>query len=196
MMDKALKERIIGAIVLVVFVVLVVPVFLDGSAGEVENLQEKISLPGQASDTRQQKTVVLERDRDQPVPVASKQTEVRNETPPAAKEPKVAAPRPVTKKAESKTPPKPSGNSTVSKPQSTTGMWAVQLGSFANKANAERLASALRKQGYAAFLGQVQANGSKLHRVRVGPQKDRASAEAVAAKLRAIEHSGQVVPHP
>ena len=29
-MDKALKERIIGAAVLVVFAILVVPVFLDG----------------------------------------------------------------------------------------------------------------------------------------------------------------------
>ena len=34
MMEKALKERIIGAIVLVAVVVLVVPVFLDGPASD------------------------------------------------------------------------------------------------------------------------------------------------------------------
>ena len=34
MMERALKERIIGAIVLVIFVVLVVPIFLDGPPSE------------------------------------------------------------------------------------------------------------------------------------------------------------------
>jgi cell division septation protein DedD len=36
-MDRALKERIIGAAVLVVFVVLVVPVFLDGPPESGDN---------------------------------------------------------------------------------------------------------------------------------------------------------------
>ena len=36
LMDRALKERVIGAAVLVVFAVLVVPVFLDGPATEAE----------------------------------------------------------------------------------------------------------------------------------------------------------------
>lgn len=194
-MDRALKERIIGAIVLVAFVVLVVPVFLDGRAGEVEHRQESISLPGQNSDGVKRKTVVLKRDRDQPVPmVASKQVEVHKAAPPVVVKPRVEAPKPATKKAEPK--PKPANDSSATKQQSTTGMWAVQLGSFSNKANAEDLASALRKQGYAAFLGQVQTHGRKLHRVRVGPQKDRPSAESVAAKLSALGHKGQVVPHP
>lgn len=75
-------------------------------------------------------------------------------------------------------------------------MWAVQLGSFSNKENAERLAAGLRKQGYAAFLSQLESDGDALQRVRVGPQKDRSAAEAVAAKLSAAGHPGQVVPHP
>jgi DedD protein len=80
--------------------------------------------------------------------------------------------------------------------ESATGMWAVQLGSFSNQANAERLAADLRKQGYAAFLSQLKTSGGSLQRVRVGPQKDRDSAEAVAAKLKAAGHTSQVVPHP
>jgi DedD protein len=75
-------------------------------------------------------------------------------------------------------------------------MWAVQLGSFSNQANAERLAADLRKEGYAAFLSQLQTDSGKLHRVRVGPQKDRPSAESMAGKLGAKGHNGQVVPHP
>ena len=36
MMERALKERIIGAVILVIFVVLVVPIFLDGPPAESE----------------------------------------------------------------------------------------------------------------------------------------------------------------
>jgi DedD protein len=75
-------------------------------------------------------------------------------------------------------------------------MWAVQLGSFSNQGNAERLAADLRKQGYAAFLSQLQTGSGALHRVRIGPQEDRDSAESVAAKLAKSGHAGQVVPHP
>jgi DedD protein len=75
-------------------------------------------------------------------------------------------------------------------------MWAVQLGSFSSKENAEKLAADLRKQGYAAFLSQLQTNSGQLHRVRIGPQKDRESAEAMAARLLKVGHKGQVLPHP
>ena len=95
---------------------------------------------------------------------------------------------------------KPEPKKTPSEPaaaaQSSTGMWAVQLGSFSSQDNAERLAADLRKQGYAAFLSQLQTSSGKLHRVRVGPQKNRAEAESVASKLSAKGHKGQVVPHP
>ena len=79
---------------------------------------------------------------------------------------------------------------------SPTGMWAVQLGSFGNQQNAERLAADLRKQGFAAFLSQLSTDSGQLHRVRIGPQKDRESAEAMAARLAKAGHRGQVVPHP
>ena len=79
---------------------------------------------------------------------------------------------------------------------SSTGMWAVQLGSFSNKENAEKLAADLRKQGYAAFLSQLTTDNGQLHRVRIGPQKDRESAEEMAKRLAKVDQKGQVVPHP
>ena len=72
----------------------------------------------------------------------------------------------------------------------------MQLGSFSNKQNAENLAIGLRKQGYAAFLSQLQTDADQLHRVRIGPQKDQQSAEAMAARLLKVGHKGQVLPHP
>ena len=201
MMERALKERIIGAVVLVVFVVLVVPIFLDGPPGEEEIVTERVLLPGQ-DETRTQ-TVVLDRDRTEPVPtgtsneapaeVAEKPAETLAQPAAAEPEPSRAAPQrqdpdpePAQPKPAAQTPPA----------SSTTGMWAVQLGSFSNKDNAEKLAADLRKQGYAAFLSQLDTDSGTLHRVRIGPQKDRDAAEAMAARLLKVDIKGQVVPHP
>ena len=75
-------------------------------------------------------------------------------------------------------------------------MWAVQVGSFNDKMDAERLATNLRKQGFAAFLSPLPTDSGQLHRVRVGPQKDHASADAMAERLRKAGHNGEVLPHP
>lgn len=192
-MERALKERVIGASVLVIFVVLIVPVFLDGPSVETENMRETITLPGQEQNGVRQKTIVLARDREQPVP-AAKSDDVEPEKTSAATEKTrfVAQTTPVEEKPRAE----PATGSAPSGKQSSTGMWAVQLGSFSNQANAERLAANLRKDGYAAFLSQLQTGSGRLHRVRIGPQKDRTSAESVAAKLSSKGHKGQVVPHP
>ena len=81
-MDRALKERIIGAIVLVAVVVLVVPVFLDGPPSDSETVTERVPLPGQSDQKLQ--TVVLNRDRNNPVPTPAPEREVpRTEAPPS-----------------------------------------------------------------------------------------------------------------
>lgn len=199
-MDRALKERIIGATVLVVFAVLVVPVFLDGPPKSDEVVSERVPLPGQAADG-ETRTVVLERDRDEPVPaaasVAAPETgREQQSAPESSPEPEARpAPEPQPEAA------KPAAKQPASQPaaaanDSPTGMWAVQLGSFGSQENAERLAADLRKQGFAAFLSQLSTDAGQLHRVRIGPQKDRESAEAMAARLAKAGHKGQVVPHP
>jgi len=206
-MDRALKERIIGAAVLVVFVVLIVPVFLDGPPQSDEIVSERVPLPGQAEEG-ETRTVVLERDRDEPVPVPVTQAETERPQPaqPESKPEPESRSQPEPKpKPEPEPEPEPEPKSTPAKPateqpaaagDSPTGMWAVQLGSFGNQQNAERLAADLRKQGFAAFLSQLSTGSGELHRVRIGPQKDRESAEAMAERLAKAGHKGQVVPHP
>jgi len=196
LMDRSLKERIIGAVVLVIFAVLVVPVFLDGPSTDTEMITESVSLPGQNGQTRKTQTIVLERDRTKPVPAPGNISGADNK--PAAtvakKDQPVADRSPVTGPVKSQ--PKPAGNAKLAQAKSPTGMWAVQLGSFSNQANADRLAADLRKQGFAAFLSQLQTESGSLHRVRIGPQKDHEGAEAIAAKLNSAGHKGQVVTYP
>ncbi len=173
-MDRALKERIIGAIILVLFVVLVVPVFLDGRANDDEIISEHVPLPGQSGEPN--RTVVLNRDRTEPVPAAI-----------ADKVSTQAAPV----KVQNDPQPQPAQ---IAAGTSPTGMWAVQLGSFSERENAERLAVKLKEQKFAAFLSQAPAESGSFHRVRIGPLKDRESADAMAERLQKAGHEGRVVP--
>ena len=184
MMERALKERIIGAAILVIFAVLVVPVFLDGRPSD-DIVTERVVLPGQEG--QDNKTVILDRERSVPVPAASS-NQAQPESQNAALDSKPEPQQPSQQSEQEAKPPQAVA--------STTGMWAVQLGSFSNKQNAEKLAADLRKQGYAAFLSQLETDAGQLHRVRRGPQKDRQSAEVMAARLLKVGHKGQVVPHP
>jgi DedD protein len=72
----------------------------------------------------------------------------------------------------------------------------VQLGSFASRENANRLAAELRTKGFGASVSEGPGAGRKWFRVRVGPAPDRAAALALAGRLRAAGHSGSVVSSP
>jgi DedD protein len=65
------------------------------------------------------------------------------------------------------------------------GGWAVQVGAFGNAAAAQKLAMELQSAGYRAYLSPVSRSGKTLHRVRVGPEAERARAEGLAGSLKA-----------
>jgi DedD protein len=73
------------------------------------------------------------------------------------------------------------------------GSWSVQLGSFANRANAENLTRQLKGQGFSVFVLPGGSGSSARYRVRVGPLADRVSAERMAAKLKSLGHVGSLV---
>jgi len=72
------------------------------------------------------------------------------------------------------------------------GTYVVQLGSFASRANADRLARQVRAQGFPVSVSK--GTSGRLYRVRVGPAHDRAAASELAQQLRARGHSGAVLP--
>jgi cell division protein FtsN len=74
-----------------------------------------------------------------------------------------------------------------------SGAWMVQLGSFASRTNAERLARQVRAGGFKVSVSRG-SSGRRLYRVRVGPAHDREAATQLAVQLRAAGHSGSIVP--
>jgi len=80
---------------------------------------------------------------------------------------------------------------------SRTSGWAVQVGSFSEHENAQTLRDQLRASGYTAFEEKVKSGGEQVFRVKVGPELDRARAEALQGKLRSQKDlRGIVVSHP
>lgn len=72
----------------------------------------------------------------------------------------------------------------------------MQLGSFSNAENAERLARELRGRGYKAYVSPYESGDQKRMRVRIGPEEDRARAEQLAQRLRREGRQAAVVAQP
>jgi DedD protein len=104
---------------------------------------------------------------------------------PAAK----SAAAPPVQQAKATVAPQPSPERKAA-PASGSG-WAVQLGSFKSRDNAQRLLKQLKGKGYSAYV--LGGGGGKLYKVRIGPQPDKAAASAMATKLRAAGFAGSVV---
>lgn len=246
-MDRPVKERLIGAIVLVTVAWLLIPVFLDAPSTTPASEDAWVTLP-RAEDgetpsvpTRRE-TIVLQQPESQapvddvpvanlPAPLSASATSGVQidgaqdlNTPTQAREddssesastvepdaqdvapvviqeqPQADAITVAAAEAIEQTP-QPvdvSPQAVVTSPtDSDAQMWAVQLGSFSNEANAQRLAAQYRADGLLAFVSKVEQGGRTLHRVRIGPDSDRSISDAIVVRLTEAGQTARTVPHP
>jgi DedD protein len=192
-MDPRIRERLVGAFVLVGVVVVLVPAVMKGpdravgdpaaaATRSVEIVLDGAATPGTgdglvpepeiARPPPEQATAAMGESGGPAQPTAAASTP----RPQAAAGPRAAAP---TAPAPAQSP-----------------AWAVQLGAFSSRDKAERLVADLRSRGYSAFVLEYRADGQILHRVRVGPEQDRGRAAAVAERLRKDGFKPVVAPHP
>jgi cell division septation protein DedD len=73
----------------------------------------------------------------------------------------------------------------------SAGPWSVQLGLFAQRENAERLAHSAQSKGFAVNVSAADAKGH--FRVRVAGLADRASAQALQQRLRGQGFTAAIV---
>jgi DedD protein len=208
-MDQGLKERLVGAAVLVAIAVWLIPWVLDGPEAGLETPAGSLQLPA-AEEPMPMRTQTL-RLGDTPEPSAETAATppatppiantVADTTPASTDEPKVTEAEPTavaaidtggSMPAATQTPAAASAAAPVPKAPPkpvpaavATGDWLVQLGSFSAEANARRLAQQAGTYGYKAQVSAYKAGGKTLYRVRVGPQATRAAADAAASALRA-----------
>ncbi len=202
-METRVKERLVGAIIFVALVVALVPEILSGprratrTGGATVSEQplktytielEEHGFPAAASESEPveppEDSVEASR-AEKPDAVPSSRGESANARV-SSSSTAPSTPQPATQaRAE---PP-------VNEPALTAG-WAVQLGSFSNAENAERLANELRARGYKAFVSRFESADQTRLRVRVGPEQERARAEQLAKRLRREGRQATVVAHP
>ncbi len=221
-MDQGLKERLIGAAVLVALGVWLIPLVLDGPAQQTEGesttlrlpapeesqpvksvtieLDEQESPPGTGAAAA---TPVAERDGDEaPVPTPApaperKAADVRAETQPAPAQAQRAAGA-VRSEPAAVAPaaavqrPAPAAAAPKAQPAAQDG-FMIQLGSFSEEENARRLAQRVGTYGYKPTVSTFKSSGRVMWRVRIGPKSTRAQAEAEASSLSAHGFVAQVV---
>jgi DedD protein len=195
-MDRRVKERLVGASILVVLIVMIVPELLSGPAPGPVAPRLPISTPEPVRNV----TVDL---------ATSKAQSPESLAEPAAASSAVAAhaallPAATPSRAKSSAPiesapletaaPPPTSATTAVKPATVGNGWAVQLGSFASLANANKLARQLKVQGFSVYVLPGGSGPTLRYRVRIGPMADRGAATQAVAKLKSLGHVGSLVP--
>ena len=191
-MDVRLKERLIGALVVVAVAVLVLPWVLDDDKGE-SDFSSKIPPAPPAPAARAV-------DLSQPRPldeaafddsiIAADTTVTSTASLPAADNGQPGA----TPLAVS--PAGQDAETVVRKPERPAAVEAgfvIQLGTFSNRDNAERLVQTLRQQKFAAYSKVDNRADPAVVRVLVGPMTKREQADAQLARVRTLSGQNAIV---
>jgi DedD protein len=225
-MDRRVKERLIGASILVALIVLVVPELLSGPKSAAPSATLPTTFPANAPEPTRNVTLDLATSKapanSEVEPADTQESAASAVSAAKAGEAASAAPAPASPTARSPSPgssssaaptstappdaaptgaapptvapttPKPVETAAQS-PISARANWAVQLGSFASRANADNLSRQLKGQGFPVYVLSGGSSASVRYRVRVGPLADRDSAARMAAKLKSIGHVSSLV---
>jgi cell division septation protein DedD len=173
-MDTALKQRLIGAVVLVALAVIFLPMLIKGPApdsGVSDVPLDMPATPGGQYETRELPLVTPGNAPDGGVvgmengPTAS--------TPPASE----AIPLGTAPAAGSMLPAGTAG-----------GNYAVNFGAYATPADADAVIARLKQAALPSFREPATINGRNAYRVRIGPYVERADAEAARLKAGQVRN--------
>lgn len=207
-MEAALKQRLIGAAVLVALAVIFLPMLVDGPEPQVGSTSVPLDIPKAPERAFETRELPLTGPGTAPAPASPSAPSVADvgdpdrvvtvETPsldrsdalpedldpsPANPPPAVAAPAATPAAPPASTPPAASAPTSRPAAAQTSGVtpggrFVVNLGTYGNAANVAALVSSLKQAGLPAYTESVQADGRAAQRVRLGPYAQRGEAEA------------------
>ncbi len=192
-MDERLKQRLVGAAVLVSLVVIIAPMILKPPP-EPGGEWRASPLPSRPENVFRTEIVPVSEAEILHMPTVSKVEGTQGaEGAASERDGAGAASAPGDRGG-------PSGAiEEADEPASGRGLgaWAVQLGSFSNSANALALRDRLRAKGYPAFVQGARIEDRDITRVYVGPELLRAKAAESRKRLeQETELRGLVVRYP
>ncbi|MFJ4054061.1 MULTISPECIES: SPOR domain-containing protein [unclassified Pseudomonas] len=192
-LDKGMKQRMVGALVLVALAVIFLPMLFTRedemrqvrveapqapampSLPEVKVEPVAVPEPQPLPQEPQQAPVVV---NESSAPVATPSQPITPSPQTQAQvQPKPQAPEPAAKpQAQAAATPAPAASASPASKIDANGLpvsWSIQLASLSNRAGAESLQKTLRSQGYNAYI----RSAGGMNRVYVGPLIERAEAE-------------------
>jgi DedD protein len=203
-MDTALKQRLVGAAVLVLLAVIFVPWFL--SSPQQMNYKRDLPLPIPSEPQRPDDLVAAPRnapvDSEVMLPDAAPATNAATVDAPLAPAPlepvadagstsplapvsssAAIQPSEQAKPVAAKPEPVPQPTAEPTRLANPGGRYALQLATLRNAERAERLKQQVESQGLPATIEQRQSGAETLYRVRSGPFNERDAADRARAAL-------------
>lgn len=162
-MDTALKQRLIGAVVLVALAVIFLPMLIKGPAPESGVANVPLDVPATPAGDYQTRELPLVTPGQAPQGGV-----VGLEGQPSAAADSAAPGEAADPASNSMLPPTVAG-----------GDYAVNFGAYATAADADAVIARLEQSGFPGYREPTTINGNTAYRVRIGPYADRASAETV-----------------
>lgn len=224
-MDAQLKQRVVGAAVLVALGVIFIPLMLDNGSDPGPAVDLDIGSPAPTDFSSRVVPIDdatmerVERAMDarpetltDPAPAGdglpdAMITEAESEpvtdvapdvAPEAAQEPVAQSPQKPSSAGEPVRAPAGSNVAeTATPPRTGVDAWVVQLGSFTTQANADGLVERLKKSGYTAFIEPSDDGGKTTYRVRVGPELTKLTAKRIRDDIaKDVELKGIIMRYP
>jgi DedD protein len=218
-LKKRARRRLVGAIALALFAVIVLPMVMDREPRPLsQDIQVRIPsqdstglaskvLPGKpaatpmpAPEPKPAVELKAEQAKPEPAPAASPIAPVVPAMPAVIKPTPAAAPVPAAKPAapakKSEAAEKPAAK-TVADAKSTadgSGQWVVQLGAYKEAGNVKLLLSKLKGVGVPAYTEKLDSPQGSRTRVRAGPFASQDAAEKARARIKIIGVDGPVAP--
>lgn len=164
-MEQQLKQRIVGAVVLVSLAVIFVPMLFEERSEIGDTSISQTNVP--EFPKKRFESGVLPLPDNKEIERKSQVSEYKpSDEAPVGKKP-VRDNHPNSVPIEAKIPP----------------AWVIQVGSFGKNSNAEAMAKKLMKSGFPAFVESKMENNSLIHRVWVGPELDQERTELAKSKI-------------
>ena len=198
-MEPEVKERLVGAVILVLLAVLVVPALLSGPQ------QSEPAQPRAAASSRSVEIDLGGTRTAEPVEITTPDETVPGSPPALVREAPSGLPDGDVPAAAATPGPAPAASAepaAVTAPAARQAAaavaagFAVQVAALSNRDAAAQQVVDLERRGYSAFIVEYRSGGRVLYRVRVGPEAARERAVALAARLKAEGIGGNVVSQP
>lgn len=195
-LKKRARRRLVGAVALALFAVIVLPMVMDREPRSL-NQDIQVRIPSQDS-TGLAAKVLPGKPAATPMPVPEPVAEQKTDpaAKPAAALPSAAAAvtKPAAPAVAKPAKPEKKNEAAEQSVSAVAGQWVVQLGAYKEAGNVKLLLAKLKGVGVPAYTEKFDSPQGPRTRVRAGPFASQDAAEKARTRIRIIGVDGPVAP--